>query len=149
MERVVPSLHVPRILAIDHGLKRTGLAVTDPACIIASALETVETPKLMAYLEVYLSKEPVEGFVVGLPVNLNGTATDATPHVQRFIGELKKRFPQQWVETVDERFSSRIAQQTMLASGIGKQARRDKGTVDRISATILLQSWMEQRRRRG
>ena len=137
-----------RVLAIDFGLKRTGLAVTDPARIIASALETVETKGLMGFLKDYLSKEKVEGFVVGLPVNLDGRDTDATPHVRGFITELKKRFPAQWVETTDERLTSRIAQQTLLASGIGKQARRDKGALDRISATILLQGWLEQRSRR-
>ena len=137
------------ILAIDFGLKRTGLAVTDPARIIASALETVETKLLMAWLKDYLVREKVEGFVVGLPVNLNGTATDATPHVHAFIAELKRRFPAQWVETVDERLTSRMAQQTLLASGVGKHARRDKGVLDRISATIILQGWLGQRQRRG
>ncbi len=134
-----------RTLAIDYGIKRTGLAVTDPAGIIASALDTVDTAVLMAYLKQYTAKEKVAGFVVGMPRNLNGTPTDATPHVERFITELKKQFPQQWVETVDERFTSTIAKQTMLASGIGKKARRDKGTVDRISATLILQGWMERR----
>jgi putative Holliday junction resolvase len=137
-----------RVLAMDYGLKRTGLAVTDPARIIASALETVETREVMGWLKNYLAREKVEGFVVGLPVNLKGTATDATPHVLGFIAELKKHFHAQWVETVDERLTSRMAQQTMLASGIGKQARRDKGTLDRISATIILQGWLEQRSQR-
>jgi putative Holliday junction resolvase len=138
-----------RVLAIDFGLKRTGLAVTDPARIIASALETVETKQVMTWLKDYVVREKVEGFVVGLPVNLNGSATDATPHVQGFISELKKRCPGLWVETVDERLTSRMAQQTLLASGVGKQARREKGVLDRISATILLQGWLEQRQRRG
>ena len=138
-----------RVLAIDYGIKRTGLAVTDPARIIASALETVETKQVLAWLQDYLAREQVEGFVVGLPVNLNGSATDATPHVQGFIAELKKRFPAQWVESVDERLTSRMAQQTLLASGIGKLARREKGALDRISATIILQGWLEQRQRRG
>lgn len=140
---------MPRVLAIDHGLKRTGLAVTDTLQIIASALDTVETRELMAYLKKYVAKEAVEGFVVGLPVNLNGTDTDATATVRAFINELKAQFPQHWVEPTDERFTSRMAQQTMLESGISKKARRDKGTVDRISATILLQGWLEQRQRRG
>ncbi len=138
------DLHM-RILAIDFGLKRTGLAVTDPAQIIASALATVPSNELMDHLKHYLAKEAVEGFVVGLPVNLDGTPTDITANVRLFVAELKKRFPKQWVETVDERFTSRIAQQTMLASGIGKKARREKGTMDRISATIILQGWMERR----
>ncbi len=138
-----------RVLAIDYGLKRTGLAATDPARIIASALETVETKQVMAWLKDYVAREEVEGFVVGLPVNLNGSATDATPHVQGFVAELKDRFRAQWVETVDERLTSRMARQTLLASGVGKRARRDKGTLDRISATIILQGWLEQRQRRG
>lgn len=133
-----------RVIAIDHGLKRTGIAVTDPLRIIATALETVPTAGLMDYLKAYAAKEEVDGFVVGLPTNLDGTPTDATPHVQGFITRLRKAFPGKWVETVDERFTSRMAQQTMLASGIGRMARRDKGTVDRISATIILQGWMER-----
>ena len=135
---------MPRIIAIDHGLKRTGLAVTDPLQIIASALDTVPTPQLMDYLRKYVAGEQVEGFVVGLPTNLDGRSTDGTPLVQAFLVELKKAFPDQWVETLDERFTSRMAQQTMLQSGIGRMARRDKGTLDRISATILLQGWMER-----
>ena len=134
-----------RVLSIDFGLKRTGLAVTDPARIIASALDTVPSTELMAYLKRYVAKESVEGFVVGLPCNLNGTPTDITANVQLFIIELKKQFPKQFVETADERFTSVIAQRTMLASGIGKMARRDKGTVDRISAVLILQSWMDRR----
>lgn len=135
-----------RILAIDFGLKRTGLAVTDPAGIIASALETVSSTELMDYLKRYAAKEPVAGFVVGLPLNLDGTPTDITANVQLFTKELKKQFPKQWVETVDERFTSSIAQQTMIASGIGKKARRNKGTVDRISAVLILQGWMGRKR---
>ncbi|MBK9420215.1 MAG: Holliday junction resolvase RuvX [Flavobacteriales bacterium] len=135
-----------RVLSIDFGLKRTGLAVTDPARIIASALDTVPSTDLMAYLKRYVAKEAVEGFVVGLPCNLNGTPTDITANVQLFITELKKQFPKQFVETADERFTSVIAQRTMLASGIGKMARRDKGTVDRISAVLILQGWMDRRR---
>ncbi|MBK9760586.1 MAG: Holliday junction resolvase RuvX [Flavobacteriales bacterium] len=137
-----------RVLAIDFGLKRTGLAVTDPLRIIASALETVETKALIDYLKKYVVKEQVDGFVVGLPVNLNGAATDATPHVQAFIKELKRHLPNHWVETVDERFSSTMAKQTLLDSGAGKMNRRDKGTLDRISATILLQGWLQQQDQR-
>ncbi|MGV9013049.1 MAG: Holliday junction resolvase RuvX [Flavobacteriales bacterium] len=135
-----------RVLSIDFGLKRTGLAVTDPARIIASALDTVPSTELMTYLKRYVAKEAVEGFVVGLPSNLNGTPTDITANVLLFITELKKQFPKQFVETADERFTSVIAQRTMLASGIGKMARRDKGTVDRISAVLILQGWMDRRK---
>lgn len=131
-----------RIIAIDHGSKRVGLAVTDPLGIIATALDTIPAEEIFAYLKRYLSKEPVKGFVVGLPMNLNGTPTDATAGVQEFVGHLRKAFPGCWVETVDERFTSKLAQQTMLASGIGRMARRDKGALDRISATIILQGWM-------
>jgi len=137
---------MPRVIAIDHGLKRTGLAVTDPLRIIATALDTVPTTELFAYLKAYVAKEAVDGFVVGLPMHLDGKPTDATPHVLEFIGHLKKAFPGQWVETVDERFTSRMAQQTLLASGKGRMARRDKGQLDRISATILLQGWLDAHR---
>lgn len=135
-----------RILAIDFGLRRTGLAVTDPAQIIASALVTVPSEELMEYLKRYVAKEPVEGFVVGLPRNLDGTPTDITANTELFIAELKRQLPKQWVEAVDERFTSVLAQQAMLASGIGKKARRNKGVVDRISAVLILQGWMARGR---
>ncbi|MBS1582705.1 MAG: Holliday junction resolvase RuvX [Bacteroidetes bacterium] len=135
-----------RVIGIDFGLKRTGLAVTDPARIIASALGTVESRQLMDHLRQYVAGEAVDGFVVGLPVNLDGTPTDITANVHLFVQALKEVFPGQWVETVDERFTSALAQRTMQSSGIGKKARRDKGVVDRISATILLQGWLERRR---
>lgn len=137
-----------RVLAIDFGLKRTGLAVTDPAGIIASALATVDSVELMDYLKRYAAKEPLAGFVVGLPSNLDGTPTDITANVRLFVEALRRQFPGQWVETVDERFTSVLAERTMLQSGIGKMARRDKGAVDRISATLILQSWMEGKVRR-
>jgi putative Holliday junction resolvase len=133
---------MPRVIAIDHGLKRTGLAVTDPLRIIATALDTVPTTELFGYLKAYVAREQVDGFVVGLPVNLDGRATDATAAVEEFIGHLRRAFPGQWVQPVDERFTSRMAQQTLMASGKGRMARRDKGQLDRISATIILQSWL-------
>jgi len=133
-----------RVLAIDLGLKRTGLAVTDPARIIASALDTVSTNELLAYLTRYLARTPLEGFVIGLPVGLDGRDTDATPHVRKFIVQLRKTFPDQWVETVDERYTSSLARQTVLASGKGRTARQDKGALDRISATIILQGWLDR-----
>jgi putative Holliday junction resolvase len=134
---------MPRVIAIDHGLKRTGLAVTDPLRIIATALDTVPTTELFTYLKAYAAREQVDGFVVGLPMNLDGRPTDATAAVMEFIGHLRKAFPVLWVETVDERFTSRMAQQTLAASGKGRMARREKGQLDRISATILLQGWLE------
>lgn len=140
----IGSFMMSRILAIDYGLKRTGLAVTDPLRIIASALDTVETDKVLEYLKDYVAREVVEGFVVGMPMGLDNTPTDATPLVRGFIARLKKQLPAQWVETVDERFTSRMAQQTMLASGKGRNARREKGGLDRISATIILQGWLDR-----
>ncbi|MEZ4738519.1 MAG: Holliday junction resolvase RuvX [Flavobacteriales bacterium] len=137
---------MPRVLAIDFGLKRTGLAVTDPLRIIATALDTVPSAELMSYLKTYVAKEAVDGFVVGLPVNLDGTATDITPNVHALVDALKKNFPALWVETVDERFTSRMAQDTLNASGKGRMARREKGQLDRISATIILQGWMDAQR---
>lgn len=135
---------MPRVIAIDFGLKRTGLAVTDPLRIIASALETVESRDLMAYITGYCSREAVDGFVVGLPVNLDGTDTDVTSNVRLLAQELKRRFPSCFVELVDERFTSRMAQQTLMASGKGRMARREKGQLDRISAAIILQGWLER-----
>ncbi|MCB9169356.1 MAG: Holliday junction resolvase RuvX [Flavobacteriales bacterium] len=137
-----------RVIGIDHGSKRTGLAVTDPLRIIASALDTVSTPEVLNYLKDYLARETVDGFVVGMPMGLNGRPTDATAGVQRFIDTLRGAFPEHWIETVDERFTSRMAEQTVLASGKGRMARRDKGQLDRISATIILQGWMERRTER-
>ena len=134
---------MPRVIAIDHGSKRTGLAVTDPLRIIATALDTVPTAELMAYLHRYLAIEEVDGFVVGMPAHLDGRPTDATPGALKLVEDLKKKFPGKWVETVDERFTSTMAQQTLLASGKGRMARRDKGQLDRISATIILQGWMQ------
>ena len=133
---------MPRVIAIDFGLKRTGLAVTDPLRIIATALETVESMKLMDYLKEYVLKEAVDGFVVGLPSNLDGSATDITANVHALVKALRTTFPEKFVETVDERFTSKMAQHTLLASGKGRMARREKGQIDRISATIILQSWM-------
>ena len=135
---------MPRVLAIDHGSKRTGLAVTDPGRIIASALDTVETAGLMDYLHRYLAKEAVDGFGVGIPTHLDGRPTDATTGALDLVDRLKKAFPAQWVVTVDERFTSAMARQTLMASGKGRMARRDKGQLDRISATIILQGWMER-----
>lgn len=134
-----------RVLSIDYGVRRTGLAVTDPLKIIAGGLTTVETPQLMKFLQDYLKKEPVERFVVGLPKQTNGRDSDNLPRVQAFMGQLKKVFPQVPVDMWDERYTSVLAHQTMLQSGIGKKARQNKALVDEISATIILQGWMEGR----
>ncbi|HNP20399.1 MAG TPA: Holliday junction resolvase RuvX [Fulvivirga sp.] len=132
-----------RILAIDYGTKRTGLAVTDPLKIIASPLETVPTKSLLTYLGAYVSKETVETIVIGMPKNLQNNDTHSTDQVRKFILALKKTFPDTPVKEVDERFTSKMAFQTMIDGGLKKKARQDKSTVDKLSATIILQSYME------
>ncbi|MHC2991035.1 Holliday junction resolvase [Pontibacter sp. HJ8] len=134
-----------RILAIDYGNKRVGLAATDTLQIIASPLETVHAQDVLAYLKDYTNREAVEAIVVGMPRRLTGEATDATPHVIGFVRKLQKEFPGIPVHTVDERFTSSMAQKAMLAGGLKKKDRQDKGTVDRVSAAIILQSYLESR----
>lgn len=133
-----------RVLAIDYGVRRTGLAVTDPLQIIPGGLTTVDSPQVLAYLKNYLSKEKVERFVVGLPKQTNGRDSDNLPRVRAFVAQLQKTFPTVPVEMWDERYTSVLAQRTILESGIGKMARRNKALVDEVSATIILQGWMER-----
>lgn len=133
-----------RILSIDYGGKRTGLAVTDPLKIIASGLTTVETPKLMAYLKDYFSKETVEQVIVGMPVNWDDTDTHATPLVKKFIEQFKKQFPAVPIEEVDERFTSKMASRAMRQMGLKKKQRQNKALVDEIAATIMLQEYMQR-----
>ncbi|UTA68576.1 Holliday junction resolvase RuvX [Emticicia sp. 21SJ11W-3] len=133
---------MPRILAIDYGAKRTGLAVTDPLKIIASALETVPSGTLIDYLKKYTAAEEVEAFVVGMPKNLDGNDTHGTFYVNKLVEELKIQFPAMPVHLVDERFTSKMAVQTMIAGGMKKKDRQVKGNVDKISAVIILQSFM-------
>ncbi|KXX72243.1 Holliday junction resolvase RuvX [Flammeovirga sp. SJP92] len=133
-----------RILAIDYGTKRTGFAVTDPLKIIASSLETVQTNVAMQYIKDYINKEDVECFVMGLPVGLDGKETDNTKPAQSFANKLKKNFPDKMVHFVDERFTSKMAEASMIAGGMKKKDRRVKGNVDKISAAIILQSYLEQ-----
>jgi len=135
---------VGRILAIDYGLKRTGLAVSDPLRIIATALDTVETQHLFQFLQNYFDRETVDELVVGLPKKLNNTATDMTPFVYQLVDKLKTKFPGKTVALVDERFTSTMAQQAMIAGGMKKKDRQVKGNVDKISATLILQSYMQR-----
>ena len=132
-----------RILALDYGLKRTVIAVTDPLQIIATSLETIQTPELFDYLKKYFLREKVECFVVGEPRNLNNTRVGISDEIDRFILRFVQEFPAIPVKRIDERFTSKIAQQTILAAGKNKKARRDKSIVDRISAVIILQSYLE------
>lgn len=134
-----------RILAIDYGKKRTGLAVTDPLRIIATALETVESRDLLTYLKAYTEKETVDEFVIGMPRTLKNEDSETAPLVRKFITELNAAFPGKPVHEVDERFTSSIAQQTMITGGMKKKDRQVKGNVDKISAVIILQSFMESR----
>ncbi len=134
---------VGRILAIDYGTRRTGLAVTDPLRIIAGALATVETKQLEKYLADYFSKNDVDIIVVGKPSQMNGQPSETMRYIEPLAGRLRHAYPQKQVVLYDERFTSVMAHRTMLESGIGKMARRDKALVDRISATIILQSYMD------
>lgn len=133
-----------RILAIDYGTKRVGLAVTDPLQIIATALETIHSQDLFSYIKNYITTEEVERIVIGMPKNLKNEATNATPHVVGVVRKLKKTFPEIAISEIDERLTSKIAFKTMIDSGISKKKRAEKGTIDKLSATIILQSYLEK-----
>ena len=131
-----------RVLAIDFGKKRTGIAVTDELQIIASGLTTVHTTDLLSFLKEYISKEKVALFLVGKPKQMNNTDSESEILILPFLQKLKKLFPQIPIERVDERFTSKIAFQTMIDGGMKKKQRRNKKMVDQISATIILQSYL-------
>ena len=131
-----------RILAIDYGKKRTGLAVTDPARIIANGLTTVDTAKLWDYLADYVSREAVDKIVVGMPVQMNGQPSENQRNIIPFLNRWRKNYPAIPVVEYDERFTSVMAHRTMIDAGLGKMARRNKALVDEVSATIILQGWM-------
>jgi putative Holliday junction resolvase len=133
-----------RILSIDYGGKRTGIAVTDPLQIIATGLTTVETPKLVKFLKEYIAKEPVEKIIIGMPVNWDDTDTHATPLVKKFIAVFQREFPNIPVVEVDERYTSKLATQAMLDMGLKKKQRQNKATVDEIAATIMLQEYLNK-----
>ncbi|MBQ3191715.1 MAG: Holliday junction resolvase RuvX [Bacteroides sp.] len=135
-----------RILAIDYGKKRTGIAVTDVLQIIANGLATVPTHELMDFLLNYVAKEPVERIVVGHPKQMNNEDSENMKRITPFVNLLKKKLPQIPVEMVDERFTSVLAHQAMLDGGLKKKARQDKALVDEISATIILQSYLESKK---
>ncbi|MBS1486645.1 MAG: Holliday junction resolvase RuvX [Bacteroidetes bacterium] len=133
---------MPRILAIDFGAKRTGLAVTDPLQMIATALETVESSLLIAYLQKYFEKETVSEVVIGMPKKLDNTDSANAPGVRAFILQFKKKFPATPIYEIDERFTSSLAQQALLAGGAKKKDRQQKGNVDKISAVLILQDYL-------
>lgn len=134
---------MPRILALDYGKKRTGIAVSDPLKMIATGLATIPSHELVPFLRDYLQREEVETVVIGDPKNLDGSPTDATPLVEEAVRILKKQFPAVPLIRVDERLSSRMAGRSIAASGLRKKQRQDKGLVDEVSATILLQDYLQ------
>ena len=133
-----------RIMCIDYGAKRTGIAVTDPMKIIASALTTVETKVVFSFLKNYIKTEAVELILVGAPLNLNNSETHATPLVQQFVNRLKKELPNMPLKTVDERYTSKLAVRAMVDMGMKKKDRRKKENIDQIAAAIMLQEYLQQ-----
>ena len=135
---------MPRIISIDYGAKRTGLAVTDPLQIIATGLTTVESKQLIPFLKDYFAREEVELIIIGEPKNWDDTDTHATPLVEKVIKQLEKNFPKIPIKRVDERYTSKMAKDAMLEMGLKKMQRRNKKLVDEIAATIMLQEYMRQ-----
>ena len=131
-----------RILAIDYGTKRTGIAITDEMQIIASGLTTVDTKELLSFLTNYVDSEKVDKFVVGLPKQMNNMASESESYIQKFLEQLTKAIPNIPIERVDERFTSKMAFQTMIDSGLKKKQRKNKALIDEISATLILQSYL-------
>ena len=131
-----------KIIALDFGKKRTGIAVTDDLQIIASGLETVHTNELISFLKNYISQENVELFVVGLPKQMNNTASESEPLIQKFLKKLTASFPAIPIHREDERFTSKMAFQSMIDGGLNKKQRQNKALVDKISATLILQSYL-------
>lgn len=134
-----------RILAFDYGTKRIGIAVTDPLQIIATGLDTIHPKDIIDYLKKYLSTEQVELFVVGEPRQMDGSPSQSTPHIKGFITTLKKHFPEIPVERIDERFTSKMASAVVAQSGFKKSDRQNKERLDTISATIILQTYLEKK----
>ena len=135
---------MPRILSIDYGSKRTGIAVTDPMKIIATGLTGLYTKDLEQFLKDYFAKEEVERVIIGHPTNWDDSDTHATPLVQAFINRFVKVFPNIPIEKVDERYTSKLAVQSLVASGMKKKRRQDKKLVDEVAATIMLQEYLER-----
>ncbi len=138
-----------RILSIDYGKKRTGIAVTDPLQIIANGLATVSTSELFDYLKDYLSHEQVERIIIGRPLQTNGQPSENLQRVEQFVNRWKKEMPDVPVEYVDERFTSVLAHQAMIDGGLRKKARQDKALVDKISATIILEDYLRSKSQRS
>jgi putative Holliday junction resolvase len=135
-----------RILAIDYGQKRTGIAVTDEMQIIASGLTTIASETALDFLKNYFAKERVEKVLIGDPVQMNGQPSESAPAINAFVEKFKVQFPDMQLERVDERFTSKMAFQTMIDSGLKKKQRQDKALIDEISATILLQDYLSRKK---
>lgn len=136
---------MPRILAIDYGIKRTGIAVTDELQIIASGLTTIPSETTLAFLKDYFSKERVAKVLIGEPKQMNGLPSESTAIIEQFVAKFKSEFPEMIVERCDERFTSKMAFQTMIDSGLKKKQRQNKGLVDEIAATIMLQDYLTRK----
>ena len=132
-----------KAIGIDYGKKRVGIAISDSLQIIASALTTIDTPNIFTFLKDLLEKEEIDCFVVGEPKNLDGTPTDSTVITKEFVAKLSKKYPHISIKRIDERFTSKIAKQSILDAGIKKMKRRDKALVDKVSAAIILQSYLD------
>jgi putative Holliday junction resolvase len=143
--KIVFSQSMGRLLAIDYGSKRTGIAVTDELQIIASGLTTVDTKNLIPFLKTYCANESVDLFLIGLPKQMNNDLSESEPLILKFIKILKKEIPHIFIERVDERFTSKMAFQTMIDSGLKKKQRQNKALVDEISATLILQSYLHNK----
>jgi len=136
-----------RIIGIDYGRKRTGIAVTDPLQMIAGGLETIATGEAEQWIERYIAAEPVDRIIVGCPTMLDGSESETMNlYVRPFVNRLKEKFPDMIIDTLDERFTSKMAVRAMIDGGMKKKNRRDKANIDKLSATILLQSYLEQLR---
>lgn len=135
-----------RILAIDYGRRRTGIAVTDPLQMIANGLTTVRTHELMTFLLDYFSRETVDKVIIGLPKQMDNTASESMKYITPFVNQFKKKLPDLPIEFVDERFTSVLAQRTILEAGLKKKDRQNKALVDEVSATIILQTYLESKR---
>lgn len=135
-----------RIIGIDYGRKRVGLAVTDPLMIFASPLKTISTADFDDFINDYMKSETVDAFVVGYPVQMNNKPSESVKYVDPFLRKLKKNFPEKSVHLIDERFTSQMAFRTMIEGGVTRKGRRDKAMVDKISAAIILQSFLDKNR---
>jgi putative Holliday junction resolvase len=134
-----------RLIALDYGLKRTGIAITDPMQIIASGLCTLPTPEVLDFLATYLKDEEVDGLVVGLPRQMDYSPSQVEGNIEKFIVEVRKRFPDLAIDRQDERFTSKMAVQAMVEGGVKKRKRKDKAAIDQISATLILQSYLSRK----